>query len=113
IVFVGPPMSAIEAMGDKIRAKQTVAAHGVRVVPGVEGGGIGDAELAERALEIGFPMLIKPSAGGGGKGMRIVTAADDLAGAIAGAKREALGAFGDDTLLIERFVTRPRHIEVQ
>jgi len=113
IVFVGPPASAIEAMGDKIRAKATVAAHGVRVVPGVSGVGLDDQQLAERALEVGFPMLIKPSAGGGGKGMRLVHTAEQLPQEIAGAKREARGAFGDDTLLIERYIERPRHIEVQ
>ncbi len=113
IVFVGPPVSAIEAMGDKIRSKEMVAAHGVRVVPGVSGVGLDDAELAERAVEVGFPLLIKPSAGGGGKGMRVVRSSDDLLHEIGAAKREARGAFGDDTLLIERFVHRPRHIEVQ
>jgi acetyl-CoA/propionyl-CoA carboxylase biotin carboxyl carrier protein len=113
IVFVGPPIAAIEAMGDKIRAKETVSARGVRVVPGVSGVGLDDDELAARAMSIGFPMLIKPSAGGGGKGMRLVDEPDRLLTEIASAKREALGAFGDDTLLIERFVERPRHIEVQ
>ena len=113
IVFVGPPPSAIRAMGDKIRSKATVAASGVRVVPGVSGAGLDDAQLIEAALSLGFPMLIKPSAGGGGKGMRLVTAAAALPAEIEAAKREAAGAFGDDTLLIERFVERPRHIEVQ
>ncbi|MCU1457199.1 MAG: hypothetical protein JWL73_1291 [Actinomycetia bacterium] len=118
IVFVGPPLSAIEAMGDKIKAKELVASHGVRVVPGVsgirlDGTALDDAELAERALEVGFPLLIKPSAGGGGKGMRVVESPDRLLLEIAAAKREALGAFGDDTLLIERLIQRPRHIEVQ
>ncbi len=113
IVFVGPPASAIEAMGDKIRAKDTVSARGVRVVPGVSGVGLTDSELAERAAGIGLPVLIKPSAGGGGKGMRLVTSIDMLDAEIASAKREALGAFGDDTLLVERFVECPRHIEVQ
>jgi acetyl-CoA/propionyl-CoA carboxylase biotin carboxyl carrier protein len=113
IVFVGPPVAAIEAMGDKIRAKATVAARGVKVVPGVSGAGLDDQELAAQAISIGFPVLIKPSAGGGGKGMRLVTAAADLPAEIASAKREALGAFGDSTLLIERFIERPRHIEVQ
>ena len=113
IVFVGPPAAVIEAMGDKIRAKDTVAARGVKVVPGVSGAGLDDEQLAAQALGIGFPMLIKPSAGGGGKGMRLVTAAEDLPAEIASAKREALGAFGDSTLLIERFIERPRHIEVQ
>ncbi len=83
------------------------------MVPGVSGAGLDDEELAAQAHTIGFPVLIKPSAGGGGKGMRLVTAADDLLAEIASAKREALGAFGDSTLLIERFIERPRHIEVQ
>ena len=113
IVFVGPPAAVIEAMGDKIRAKATVEARGVRVVPGVSGVGLDDEQLAAQASSIGFPMLIKPSAGGGGKGMRVVTTTHDLAAEIASAKREALGAFADDTLLIERLIERPRHIEVQ
>jgi acetyl-CoA/propionyl-CoA carboxylase biotin carboxyl carrier protein len=113
IVFVGPPAAVIAAMGDKIRAKATVASQGVNVVPGISGAGLDDEELAEQALTVGFPILIKPSAGGGGKGMRLVTAAEDLAAEIASAKREALGAFGDSTLLVERFIERPRHIEVQ
>lgn len=113
IVFVGPPVSAIEAMGDKIRAKATVSANGVRVVPGVSGLGLSTAELIEAAGEVGFPALIKPSAGGGGKGMRVVTAFDEWEEAIASAKREARASFGDDTLLIERYIERPRHIEVQ
>ncbi|MGZ4765985.1 MAG: acetyl/propionyl/methylcrotonyl-CoA carboxylase subunit alpha [Ilumatobacteraceae bacterium] len=113
IVFVGPPAAVIEAMGDKIRAKETVASRGVKVVPGVSGVGLDDDKLAAQVGSIGFPVLIKPSAGGGGKGMRLVTAAEDLPAAIASAKREALGAFGDSTLLVERFIERPRHIEVQ
>ncbi|MGZ4793720.1 MAG: ATP-binding protein, partial [Ilumatobacteraceae bacterium] len=113
IDFVGPPAAVIEAMGDKIRAKETVASRGVKVVPGVSGVGLDDDELAAQVGSIGFPVLIKPSAGGGGKGMRLVTAAEDLPAAIASAKREALGAFGDSTLLVERFIERPRHIEVQ
>jgi acetyl-CoA/propionyl-CoA carboxylase biotin carboxyl carrier protein len=113
IVFVGPPVTAIEAMGDKIRAKRTVSANGVRVVPGVAGDGLSADELIAAAHDIGFPALIKPSAGGGGKGMRLVTSADDWPAAIASAQREARAAFGDDTLLIERYIERPRHIEVQ
>jgi acetyl-CoA/propionyl-CoA carboxylase, biotin carboxylase, biotin carboxyl carrier protein len=113
IVFVGPPADVIESMGDKIRAKATVHARGVKVVPGVSGIGLDDVELAIQASSIGFPVLIKPSAGGGGKGMRVVTSVDDLPAEIASAKREALGAFGDSTLLIERLIERPRHIEVQ
>jgi acetyl-CoA/propionyl-CoA carboxylase biotin carboxyl carrier protein len=113
LVFVGPPPAAIETMGDKIRAKRTVAAAGVPVVPGSEEAGLPDAELTRIALDIGLPVLLKPSAGGGGKGMRLVRDPAELADAIAAARREARGAFGDDTLLVERFVASPRHIEIQ
>ncbi|MFP5019390.1 ATP-binding protein [Pseudonocardia phyllosphaerae] len=113
IAFVGPPSSAIDAMGDKIRAKQTVAKAGVPVVPGSDGAGLSDEELTAVVTEIGYPVLLKPSAGGGGKGMREVHDASGLADAIAGARREARGSFGDDTLLVERLVTTPRHIEIQ
>jgi acetyl-CoA/propionyl-CoA carboxylase biotin carboxyl carrier protein len=113
IVFVGPPVSAIVAMGDKIAAKATVAAAGVAVVPGSSGAGLADEALAAAARQVGFPVLLKPSAGGGGKGMRLVEHAADLGAAIASARREARGAFGDDTLLVERFVRNPRHIEIQ
>ncbi|MCX6463870.1 MAG: acetyl/propionyl/methylcrotonyl-CoA carboxylase subunit alpha [Pseudonocardiales bacterium] len=113
IVFVGPPPSAIEAMGDKIRAKQTVAKAGVPVVPGSDGAGLDDAALALAVEEVGYPVLLKPSAGGGGKGMREVHEPAQLADAIASARREARGSFGDDTLLVERLVTTPRHIEIQ
>ncbi|QYN35533.1 ATP-grasp domain-containing protein [Pseudonocardia sp. DSM 110487] len=113
IVFVGPPASAIEAMGDKIAAKATVAKAGVPVVPGSDGAGLTDDELAAAVEEIGYPVLLKPSAGGGGKGMREVHRADDLRDAIVSARREARGSFGDDTLLVERLVATPRHIEIQ
>ncbi|HWM07596.1 MAG TPA: acetyl/propionyl/methylcrotonyl-CoA carboxylase subunit alpha [Actinophytocola sp.] len=113
LVFVGPPPAAIEAMGDKIRAKQTVSSAGVPVVPGRTLAAMSDDELVEAAAEVGFPVLVKPSAGGGGKGMRRVEAPELLRPALESARREARGAFGDDTLLIERFVTRPRHIEIQ
>ena len=113
IVFVGPPSPAIEAMGDKIRAKQTVAKAGVPVVPGSDGSGLDDEALALAAAQIGYPVLLKPSAGGGGKGMREVHRAAGLADAIASARREARSSFGDDTLLVERLVTDPRHIEIQ
>ena len=113
IVFIGPPVDAIEAMGDKIRAKRTVAAAGVPVVPGRTEPGMDDAAVAAAAVEVGFPVLLKPSAGGGGKGMRVVSAEADLAEQIAGARREARGSFGDDTLLVERYVGNSRHIEVQ
>ncbi len=113
IVFIGPNVDALEIMGDKIRAKQQVTARGVPVVPGVARAGLTDADLMKAAEEVGFPALIKPSAGGGGKGMHVVWAPDDLANALAAARREASSSFGDDTLFIERFVARPRHIEVQ
>ncbi len=113
LVFIGPPASAIDAMGDKIRAKQTVGAAGVPVVPGRSVAGMSDDDLVEAAAEVGYPVLVKPSAGGGGKGMRRVEHAEDLRPALESARREARGAFGDDTLLIERFVDRPRHIEIQ
>ena len=113
LVFIGPPAEAIELMGDKIRAKQTVRAAGVPVVPGSSGSGLIDAELADAAREIGLPVLLKPSAGGGGKGMRLVRDASALPEEIAAARREALGSFGDDTLLVERWIDRPRHIEIQ
>jgi acetyl-CoA/propionyl-CoA carboxylase, biotin carboxylase, biotin carboxyl carrier protein len=111
LVFIGPSANAIEVMGDKIRAKVTAAAAGVPVVPGSNGC---DADgLAAAAGEIGYPVLLKPSAGGGGKGMRVVHRAPDLPEAIAGARREALGAFGDAMLLVERLIAGPRHIEIQ
>src|SRR5215217_2551003 len=113
IVFIGPPVAAIEAMGDKIRAKQTVSAAGVPVVPGRTEPGMTDDQVAEAAVAVGFPVLLKPSAGGGGKGMRVVRDEGELAEAIAGARREARGSFGDDTLLVERYVGNSRHIEVQ
>ncbi|MEV7729894.1 biotin carboxylase N-terminal domain-containing protein [Streptomyces sp. NPDC087917] len=113
LTFIGPPASAISLMGDKIRAKETVKAAGVPVVPGSSGSGLTDAELASAAAEIGMPVLLKPSAGGGGKGMRLVRDAGLLAEEIAAARREARSSFGDDTLLVERWVDRPRHIEIQ
>ena len=113
LVFIGPSPDAIEAMGDKIRAKLTVRAAGVPVVPGRTEPGMTDDALVEAAAEIGFPVLLKPSAGGGGKGMRLVHADADLRDAIESARREARGSFGDDTLLIERWITNPRHIEIQ
>jgi acetyl-CoA/propionyl-CoA carboxylase biotin carboxyl carrier protein len=113
LVFVGPPPEAIEAMGDKIRAKRTVTAAQVPVVPGRDEAGLSDTELAEAAAQLGLPVLLKPSAGGGGKGMRLIRAAAELPAAIDSARREARGAFGDDTLLVERFIENPRHIEIQ
>ncbi|WP_432133153.1 MULTISPECIES: acetyl/propionyl/methylcrotonyl-CoA carboxylase subunit alpha [unclassified Streptomyces] len=108
LVFVGPPADAIALMGDKIRAKETVRAAGVPVVPGGR-----DPELAAAARELGAPVLLKPSAGGGGKGMRLVRDLSVLEDEIAAARREARASFGDDTLLVERWIDRPRHIEIQ
>lgn len=108
LVFIGPPADAIALMGDKIRAKETVEAAGVPVVPGGR-----DPELAKAAHELGAPVLLKPSAGGGGKGMRLVRDLTLLDDEIAAARREARASFGDDTLLVERWVDRPRHIEIQ
>ncbi|WP_407705933.1 ATP-binding protein [Streptomyces yaizuensis] len=113
LVFIGPPADAIALMGDKIRAKETVRAAGVPVVPGSSGSGLTDAELDRAAREIGLPVLLKPSAGGGGKGMRLVRDAAALPDDIAAARREARASFGDDTLLVERWIDRPRHIEIQ
>ncbi len=108
LVFIGPPADAIALMGDKIRAKETVEAADVPVVPGGR-----DPELAKAAHELGAPVLLKPSAGGGGKGMRLVRDLTLLDDEIAAARREARASFGDDTLLVERWVDRPRHIEIQ
>ncbi|MCX4880977.1 biotin carboxylase N-terminal domain-containing protein [Streptomyces sp. NBC_00847] len=113
LVFIGPTAESIALMGDKIRAKETVKAAGVPVVPGSSGSGLSDTRLADAALEIGMPVLLKPSAGGGGKGMRLVRDAAVLGDEIAAARREARASFGDDTLLVERWVDRPRHIEIQ
>jgi acetyl-CoA/propionyl-CoA carboxylase biotin carboxyl carrier protein len=113
IVFIGPPVGAIQTMGDKIAAKAAVSAFGVPVVPGVSRAGLTDADLIAGAEEVGYPVLVKPSAGGGGKGMRVVHEPSKLAAALASARREAGSAFGDDTLFLERFVLNPRHIEVQ
>ncbi len=113
VVFIGPPAHAIETMGDKIAAKAAVSAFGVPVVPGLSRPGLLDDELIAGAADVGYPILVKPSAGGGGKGMRMVERPEELPAALASARREAASAFGDDTLFIERFVLNPRHIEVQ
>ncbi|MGO4236792.1 acetyl/propionyl/methylcrotonyl-CoA carboxylase subunit alpha [Pseudarthrobacter sp. YAF2] len=113
ITFIGPGVEALNVMGDKIRAKNHVAGYGVPVVPGIARPGMTDSELVEAAGGVGFPILIKPSAGGGGKGMQAVERPEDLPAALATARRVAAAAFGDDTLFLERLVTTPRHIEVQ
>ena len=114
LVFIGPPADVIEVMGRKDRARRIAVEAGVPVVPAIEETGPDDAELARRATaEVGFPLLVKAAAGGGGKGMRIVREAGALPEALAAARREALAAFGDGTLLVERYVERGRHVEVQ
>ena len=113
IVFIGPPASAIETMGDKITAKAAVSERDVPTVPGISRPGLTDDDLIAGAAEVGYPVLVKPSAGGGGKGMRRVEHAADLPAALESARRESANAFGDDTLFLERFVDTPRHIEVQ
>ena len=113
IAFVGPSAAAIATMGDKITARETVAARGVPVVPGLAAPGLDDAALLAGAAEIGVPLLIKPAAGGGGKGMHRVEDLAELPAALETARREAAGAFGDDTLFLERWITAPRHLEVQ
>lgn len=113
LVFIGPPPSAIRAMGSKAAAKALMASSGVPLVPGYHGDAQDDDTLIAAAIAIGFPVLIKASAGGGGKGMRIVRAADELTAAIDGARREALASFADGRLLIERYLQCPRHIEMQ
>jgi acetyl-CoA/propionyl-CoA carboxylase biotin carboxyl carrier protein len=113
IVFIGPGIQALEIMGDKIRSKNHVASHGVPTIPGIDRSGLNNEQLIEAAAGVGYPLLIKPSAGGGGKGMQVVERADGLPAALETARRIAASAFGDDTLLLERLVTAPRHIEVQ
>ncbi len=113
VVFVGPKPHAIRAMGSKAESKRLMVAAGVPTVPGYHGEDQSDALLAEEAARIGFPVLIKASAGGGGKGMRPVFAAEEFAEQLAGARREAQAAFGDARVLLEKYLQRPRHVEVQ
>ena len=113
LVFIGPPPEAIHAMGSKSNAKALMANAGVPLVPGYHGESQDLTLLEGEAARIGYPVLIKASAGGGGKGMRIVREPGELAAAIASAKREAASSFGDDRLLIEKYLVRPRHVELQ
>jgi len=113
LVFIGPPPSAIQAMGLKAESKQLMDKAGVPLVPGYHGADQDPHLLQREADRIGYPVLIKASAGGGGKGMRAVDKAEDFAAALASCKREAINSFGDDAVLVEKYVQRPRHIEIQ
>ena len=113
LVFIGPPVEAIRQMGSKVAAREIMAKAGVPIVPGLSGAGLDDKGLVKEAKRLGLPLLIKASAGGGGKGMRLVREAAALPDALAAARREAQRAFGDDTLLIERYFDAPRHVELQ
>ncbi len=113
LVWIGPPAAAIHAMGDKARARQRMQAAGVRCIPGYDGTAQDDATLRSQAELIGFPLMVKASAGGGGRGMRLVPSAAGLDAALASARSESLGAFGSDTLLLERALLGARHVEIQ
>jgi acetyl-CoA carboxylase, biotin carboxylase subunit len=113
IHFIGPRPEHIRLMGDKIEAKRTAAALGIPVVPGSEGGVGADVEAAAIAARIGYPVLVKAAAGGGGRGMKVAHTADDLATALSTARAEAKAAFGDDAVYLEKYLERPRHIEIQ
>jgi propionyl-CoA carboxylase alpha chain len=113
LTFIGPSPTVIALLGSKQAAKHHAIAAGVPVVPGYSGDDQSPSALADAARQVGFPVLIKASAGGGGKGMRIVRHPDELTEALAAAKREAMSGFGDDTLILERYIERPRHVEIQ
>src|SRR5438105_10993407 len=113
VIFIGPPPSAMRLMGSKIAAKQLAVSVNAPVIPGYNGESQDDVVLRQEAERISFPLLIKASAGGGGKGMREVYAATDFAEQLAGARREALASFGDGTVFLERLIQQPRHVEIQ
>ncbi|MFY9686175.1 MAG: acetyl-CoA carboxylase biotin carboxylase subunit [Pseudolabrys sp.] len=113
VQFIGPKPEHIRTMGDKIEAKRTAKKLGIPVVPGSEGGVSSDQEASKVAGEIGFPVLIKAAAGGGGRGMKVARSAAELSSALSTARAEAKAAFGDDAVYIERYLERPRHIEIQ
>ncbi|MDH3915121.1 MAG: ATP-grasp domain-containing protein, partial [Chromatiales bacterium] len=113
LVFIGPETETIRTMGSKRRARSLMIEAGVPVVPGFEGQMQDDGTLLSEAARIGFPVILKPSAGGGGKGMRVLRDTDDWSAALAGARREAQAAFGNDHMILERFLERARHVEVQ
>jgi acetyl-CoA carboxylase biotin carboxylase subunit len=111
--FIGPRPEHIRLMGDKIAAKRAAKELGIPVVPGSDGDAGTDVEAARLAIEVGYPLILKAAAGGGGRGMRVVRAADELADALMSARAEAKSAFGDDTVYLEKYLERPRHIEIQ
>ena len=113
LTWVGPPPAAMRLLGDKASGRHVAEAAGVPTVPGYDGEDQSDEALTRAAADIGYPLLVKPSGGGGGKGMHVVRAAEELAGELARARREARAAFGDDRLILERFIEGPRHVEVQ
>jgi 3-methylcrotonyl-CoA carboxylase alpha subunit len=113
LIFLGPPASAIDAMGSKSAAKTLMEAAGVPLVPGYHGDAQDAATFREAAARIGYPVLLKATAGGGGKGMKVVERDEDLADALASAQREALSSFGDSRMLVEKYVLKPRHVEIQ
>src|SRR5262249_14356830 len=113
LVFIGPAPDAIRAMGRKDVAKMLMERAGVPIVPGYHGDNQDAGFLAERAEEIGYPVIIKARAGGGGKGMRRVERSEDFSAALDAARREAQGAFGDNAVLVEKYLVQPRHIEIQ
>jgi acetyl-CoA carboxylase biotin carboxylase subunit len=113
VQFIGPKAEHIRIMGDKIEAKRTAKRLGIPVVPGSEGGVTSDAEAARIASDIGFPILVKAAAGGGGRGMKVAKTADELSSALSNARAEAKAAFGDDAVYLEKYLSRPRHIEIQ
>jgi len=113
LVFIGPPVAAIEAMGSKSAAKRIMEQAGVPLVPGYHGDAQDDDLLAAEAHKIGYPVLLKAVAGGGGKGMRVVERAEEFAAALAAARRESAAAFGDQAMLVEKYLIRPRHVEIQ
>jgi 3-methylcrotonyl-CoA carboxylase alpha subunit len=113
LAFIGPPGDVHRVMGDKKGARRLMSGAGVPVVPGYDGDDQQDGTLVAQARRIGWPVMIKPSRGGGGKGMRVVAKEADMESALAASRRESISAFGDDTMVIERFVEKPRHVEVQ
>ena len=113
IAFIGPKPEHIRLMGDKIEAKRTAARLGIPCVPGSDGAIVDDAEAVRVAAEIGYPVIVKAAAGGGGRGMRVAKSAEELVDALAKAKLEAKSAFGDDAIYLEKYLAKPRHIEIQ